>query len=326
MRGYNKQIYATFCGNESSKQEMRANQMYLVTKYGEVANELLSWSDYNDAEVLADKFAHMCGALTVDNQDAEIGSQPLLQTLGVYIAVHGGIGSSVIDVEVVGRAIALLSVNAGYQPRKICLDSCHSADVPKTGRLPEDPSGPEYSMAVKLGNALFQKLQSLKAEDRLVGCLLAGYRDVVVKYQQDSPELNGLGMVFPDASPGVHTYFKNGGPKGAIKYSRLRPDPIVVTDAYRQGYAPQFGQKLLAREKNKTYLSTADNTNSQLKSYIMALNRYLQTKKAWKFTGSEWTPVHLNEYSSADIFKFLQINGNEVTGILNPGPITKSRK
>ncbi|MFW0887926.1 UNVERIFIED_CONTAM: hypothetical protein MKS84_14640 [Pseudomonas sp. JL1] len=329
MKGYDKQIYVTFCGTESSKQEMRANHMYLSSKYAEVPNELLSWSEYNNAIVLATKFAAMCGEHDLDfhQENSNEAAQIIPKTFGIYVAVHGAIGSSVIDVEIVGEAIALLCTHAGYTPQKICIDSCHSADAPKVVKQVEDPNTSENSIAQKLGYSLFRKMNELGTANNLINCVLAGYRDVVVKYEYGSRELDSLGMVFPGASEGVHTYYKDGGPKGAIRHTRLRPAPIVVNDTYIEGLQPQFAKKLLLQKDKKKYLTLKDNTNPAFRKYIEALNRYLQKKKAWKFTNSmTWAPIQLDEYSSSDIFKFLEITDSTVTGILNPGTVSTNSK
>lgn len=327
MKGYDKQLYVSFFGKESSQQEMRMNTQYLSVKYAGMPNELLSSEAYENEFTLANKFAQMCEEHELDFHADNVNAvaRDDYKTLGFYIAVHGAISDAAVNINSVGKALALLCKYAKYRPRKICVDSCHSAEGVKNPLIPEDANVPENAVAIKLGKAVHAEMLALGVENDLVGCVMAGYRDVVVKHLGGSKELNSLGMYFPKESEGVHTYYKDGGPKGRINYSQLRPAPIVRDNAFVDTHKPQFSKRTLLHNKSKQYLETKENTNPQLKLYIASLERYLQKKKAWKFAESKtWVAIRLDEYSTGDIFKFLKIDeNNTVIGILNPNYVAQ---
>lgn len=109
------------------------------------------------------------------------------KSLGVYIGIHcGQDGSTDIDMRMLGGAIALLALCNGYTLKKIAVDGCFSAGTTnaKVDMIDTSTEGQNLA-ALRLAVGVSDKHREFKLTDKLKNCVLAGYRDVVVKFHQE---------------------------------------------------------------------------------------------------------------------------------------------
>jgi hypothetical protein len=178
-------------------------------------------------------------------------------------------------------------------------------------------------------------LSKVNKQDLLVDCRLAGYREVVVKYDSEDPSLgkdfgnftnvpNGMQTTWQGRSIGTHP--STGKPIPTYYPIKQKPS-VKLEDAYHpDNNRADMSRKKKFPAKDQWIPIHLIHSKSVLYKYVETLNRYMAIKKAWKFTPFyTWIEVALSEYTNKDdLFTDFKIErdltGNKftITAVRNP--------
>src|SRR5215469_7970820 len=123
MKGYDRILAITILRDDPTG-EMRDSFEMLTRKFtgrNEVVNVLCSNGEWKSV----DRFLDYMMAMT-DSYD-RVGTDRPHMTLGFYIGMHGNIGVSEVEPEILGLALSRFAIEGRYKLSKICVDSCFSA-------------------------------------------------------------------------------------------------------------------------------------------------------------------------------------------------------
>jgi len=294
MKGYDRILAITILKGDPTG-EMRDSFETLNRKFHgreEVVNVVCSNGEWKDVE----EFTTFMAAMTDSFERFEANCES--KTLGFYIGMHGNIGTSEVDPAILGASIARFAIDYRYSLRKICVDSCFSAG-------PEDYEVPSEDVNVVIATAnrikeYYQAKDSLKA---LVGCKIAGYRAVVLKYYQGAPSF-GVGQHALTQNKTIERVTDAHTVYGSGARSSLRPR---LPEGFKFAFQDNLKTALISVAKakpNNEEIPVANIRQKQaLQQYIEKLDRYLRLKRAWQFKDSNsWTEIPLSEYTDKNIF------------------------
>lgn len=310
VKGYTKIVAFTFSTIEKQG-EMQANQEYLKKKYGDnnegFNNEFIqidkNWSSESLAKILSLKCGFDC-----DQEEEWVPNFDSGLTLGIYIAAHGGRdGYGDLDLNVLGKALGLMSMWSGYAIRKIALDACYSAGTTSTKIMVDSKDQKENIGALTLGKAVAKLYDDYGKLEILKGCLLSGYRDLVIKFDSELDYYKGLlkqGKIKISEDEKRNFSMKTSVQRGASLIPVRFPEkPKGLGEPW--SYLAKNGNK--SRNSEWVNIQHIDH-NSKYSEYIKSINLYLNTKICWEFSGVSWMSVGLNKYKYVnDMFNYVKI-------------------
>lgn len=294
MRGYDRILAITILRDDPTG-EMRGSFETLQRKFldrDEVANVICDTGDWK----AVDTFTRFM-ALATESFD-RLNSDCAPQTLGIYIGMHGNINTSEVEPAILGASIAKFAIEYRYNLRKVCVDSCYSAG-------PEDYEPPAEDTSIVVTTAKEIKGYYVTHSDlkALVGCKIAGYRAVVLKYHEGARSFQ-VGDHATTRNQTIervkdaHTVYGNGS------RSSLRPHlPAGFKFPFQNNLKTTLIPSASKKAGNEQISVTDIRANQALRQYIEKLDRYLRLKRAWEFKDSlDWKEIPLSEYSDKNIF------------------------